>query len=431
MKKIFVILAAAGLMLAGCTKNVTEGYDGHDPNVIGFSSSTTRASIYTLSTLTGDANGFKVFGRIANMDNAWYTNVGGTNNYAYTSASSTWGWKVADAVWPTTEASYPMTFYAMYPVKNLSTETVAVLSDNIEIAATAAQQVDMLSAKNSAAGKPSSGQISLAFQHILSKVNFGVIAGHEMTAELRSLAIRNVHKKSTYNYISQEWSGTTADATGYDYYIVADDAAPFNATGDIDEDIPVAINTGNDHSNHLMLMPQATGTGGTGAPAAWDKTSATIASGAYIEVVYRITDGASGSDENYVGYAAGAKYLTDYPAFATGGGNIGWGETYTGLGTGGGTLYDGALYVKVGFPVTLNWEAGKGYTYNICLGTANSSNGYYIDDFYYDDEGVKTNVPIIGPDGEPVDPGDPVTDGIINFLIRVTPWGDDTTTALQ
>ena len=424
MKKIFVTFAALGLMLAGCTNNVTDGYDVNDPNVVGFAASTTRASIYTLQTLQDDGAGFKVFGTTANVDNAWYTNVNGTNNYAY--ASGAWGWAGTDAVWPTTDGSYPMYFYAMYPVVNLDSETVANLSDNIEIAAAAANQVDMLSAKASTPGKPASGQISLAFQHILSKINFGVIAGHEMTAEVRSLAIRNVHKKSTYNYLSQAWSGTTTDATGYDYYVVAAEAVPFFTTGGSDEETPAPIYTGSDHSSHLMLMPQSSA---TGAPAAWDKTAAGLANGAYIEVMYNIADGASGADENYVGYTKGTDYLTDYPAFAAN--NTGWGATYTGgLGTGA-AQYDGFLYVRVGFPVTLNWEAGKGYTYNICLGTANSSNGYYIDEYYYDDEGVKTNIPIVGPDGEIVDQGDPVTDGIINFLLSVTPWGEDTTTAVQ
>ncbi len=416
MKKIFLTLAAAGLMLTGCTKTENGGNGIPDPDVIGFSTSTSRAPIYDLATLTDDGNGFQVFGAVANDDDTWYTNVDGTNNYATT--SNVWGWKGTPAVWPTTDVSYPMNFYAIYPViATFTTENaVSQLSHNVTIAATSADQVDMLAAKNSAAGKPASGQISLTFQHILSKVNFGVIAGHEMRAEVRSVAIRNVHSKSTFDYIAQEWDGTTTTVAGYDYYVVADDPI-FTATGGTNEDRPEPFYSGT-HSNNLMLMPQSSA---TGAPAAWDKTAATIATGAYIEVVYRIVDTAEETAGDYVGYTEGAQYLTDYPAFVPN--NTGWEPTYTGgLGTGGGTEYNGALYVKVGFPVTLDWVPGKGYTYNICLGTANSSNGYYIDTTYYDDEGNITNIPIIGPDGQQVDKGDPVTDGIINFLIDVAPW---------
>ncbi len=60
MKKLFVMIAAAGLMLAGCTQNETEGYEVSDPNTISFSSSTSRAAISTLTTLTGDTGGFKL-----------------------------------------------------------------------------------------------------------------------------------------------------------------------------------------------------------------------------------------------------------------------------------------------------------------------------------------------------------------------------------
>ena len=424
MNKLFVMIAAVGIMLSGCTEVETERYDVPDSNIIGFSAFTSRAAVNNLTLLQNDAAGFKVYGTTANVDGEWYTNVNGENNYAYN--LSIWGWAGDDAVWPSSDASYPMNFYAIYPVKDLSSVTAGnQLSDNITIAATAAQQVDMLSAKATADGKPSSGQISMTFQHILSKVNFGIIAGHEMTPEVMTVAIRNVHSKNTFNYIAQTWSGTTTAATGYDYYVAA--GTPFTTTGGVDEETPAQIYPGTTHSNHLMLIPQSSA---TSAPAAWDKTSTTLPNNAYIEVVYRITDAADGSADDYVGYTRGAEYLIDNSDFEQQGLNTGWGDTYTGLGSAEGQ-YNGPLYVKVGFPVTLDWVKGKGYTYNVCLGTANSSNGYYVDTNYYDNEGARTAVPIIGPDGQPVDQGDPVTDGIINFLVDVSQWDESTPTVLQ
>ncbi len=428
MKKILVAIAVAGVMLTGCTKNQTDGFKVQNPDVIGFSTSTSRASVYDLSTLTDDPAGFKVFGQTANVSGAWYDNVDGTNNYAF--ASGAWGWAGEDAVWPTTDGSYPMTFYAVYPVKNLTSETVAALSDNIEIAAAAADQVDMLSAKATAGGKPASGQVSLTFKHILSKVNFGVIAGHEMRVEVQSVAVRNVNSKGTYNYITQTWSGATTSPAGYSYffYLPANNAQLpyFETTGGSGEDTAVPIYAGTDHSNHLMLMPQSSA---SGAPAAWDKTIANLANGAYIEVTYLIVDTSTDPEDDYIGYRQGTTYLDEHTGFAAN--NNGWEPTYTGgLGTGT-AQYDGFLYVKVGFPLTLNWEAGKGYTYNICLGTANSTNGYYISDNYIDDDGNETNVPILDPKGDPIEPGEPVTDGIINFLVAVDPWTDTPPTNLQ
>ncbi len=171
-----------------------------------------------------------------------------------------------------------------------------------------------------------------------------------------------------------------------------------------------------------MLMPQSAA---TGAPAAWDLTETTLGTNAYIEVIYRITEGTA----NYIGYTNAVAYLTDYPAFVNG--STTWGS-WTRLGEGGGTEYNGALFIKVGFQLTVNWTPGKGYTYNICLGTADSTNGHYTDTTYYDQDGNDTGIPVIGPDGEPVEQGDPVTSGIINFLISVTNWDDSpTATPLQ
>ena len=104
---------------------------------------------------------------------------------------------------------------------------------------------------------------------------------------------------------------------------------------------------------------------------------------------------------------------------------------YSGI-TGGSLPYGNRpFYVRVGFPLEVNWVPGKGYTYNICLGTADSTNGYYVDDSYYDEDGFYTGVPIIGADGNPVEKGDPVMDGTINFLVKVTEWDDQAATAVQ
>ncbi len=414
MKKILMTLAAVGLVLTGCTKNEVEDYGIPDPDVIGFSPFTSRAVIANLATLTGDAGGFRVYGKLANVNNAWHTNVDGLNNYAF---NLNWGWKNTPAEWPTIESAYPMEFYAMYPDEEPITATPgSSLTGEIEIAPTAATQIDLLGAKATADSKPASGQLSMTFNHILSKINIGIVAGHDMTVEIQSVDVRNVHGKNTYNYMTESWGTTTNTLASYNYF--RNTTAPFVTTGSQNEDTAVPFYVDNPliadkaDSAHLMLMPQSVT--GTNAPAAWNKTAgATLSSQAYLEVIYRITN-ASG---DYIGYTEGAKYLTDYDN-AT---NPTWGD-YFGLGTADG-YYNGHLYVKVGFPITLDWSPRKGYTYNIYLGTADSTNGYYTDPTYYDENGSDTGIPVIGPDKEtPVVPGDPVTSGIINFLIVVANW---------
>ncbi len=414
MKKILMTLVAAGLILTGCTRNETEGYDIANPDVISFSSSTSRAVIHDLSTLTNDVNGFRVYGKTANVSDAWHTNVNGENNYAY--SESNWGWVGTPAEWPTTDASYPMSFYAMYPADQPTTVTAAtVLSRDVTIAATAATQTDLLAATATAESKPASGKLSMTFDHILSKVNFGVIAGHDMVPEILTVKINNVNSYNTYNYILHTWGNMSTTVADYDYF--HNTTVPFTTTGtDTNEEVAVPFYTSAEAASaHLMLMPQ---TAESGAPAAWDMEAGTLNTNSYIEVIYRIT---TTTLSDYIGYTEGGDYMVDYPLFN----NPGWGGYSGGLGTGD-SQYNDHLYIRVGFPVAVSWVPGKGYVYNLCLGTADSTNGYYIDTTYYDNTGSDTGVPIKGPEGEDITPGDPVTSGVINFLIDVSNWDDNT-----
>ena len=117
MKKLSICLAAAALVLASCAKDEVMQVNSQSPDVIGFSSGTSRAAINDLAALQGASAGFKVYGQ-TNSATVWYTNVDGTNNYAY--SSPTWGWAGTAALWPTVASDYPMDFYAMYPVVALT-----------------------------------------------------------------------------------------------------------------------------------------------------------------------------------------------------------------------------------------------------------------------------------------------------------------------
>ncbi|MDD3108900.1 MAG: hypothetical protein PHV49_06825, partial [Alistipes sp.] len=64
------------------------------------------------------------------------------------------------------------------------------------------------------------------------------------------------------------------------------------------------------------------------------------------------------------------------------------------------------------------------YTYNICLGTTNSTGGYYLEGNYIDQNGNLTQLPI----GKT--PGTPVANGNINFKVTVSPWSAENNTSI-
>lgn len=411
-------MAAMGLILSSCSKDDTTGTNPQNPNVIGFDGTTSRASINTIVNMSGDANGFKVYGSSGSTPSDWYTGIDGSNNYKC--VSGVWGWNGTSPEWPTATTAYPMKFYAAYPAAPAGvtyTGTYPAVTGAVTIQSTAATQIDLLAAKNEATTqKPAGGKLPLTFNHILSKINFGVIPGYNATPYVMAIDIVNVGDNNTYDYVAGSWAAKTpaADA-GYSYFKGVDSNIKAFTTGtDINEVTAQALYTGT-HSNHLMLMPQNGRT-------AWDPENDenNTSNGAYIESIYRLE---STADKNAIGWEFAKDYLTKYMGETINGWGSG-GNTYTGIGTGAGE-YNGPLFIKAGFPLSISstgskaWEAGKGYTYNLCLGTVNSSNGYYLDEYFYDQHGQKTSVPIKGNIGKPV------TDGVIHFNVSVSTWTDE------
>ena len=427
--KIFMTTATICLILAGCSKNEVTNLNSQNPDVISFSSTTSRASINTLGSIQNDVSGFEVYATSPATPTTWYTGVNGTENYRFFSTPNpNWGWVSAgNPIWPTTTAGYPMNFYAMYPNDGAAPFAHPNIQRAITIAALAANQTDHLAAREiGVAGKPSDGRLSLTFEHILSKVNFGIIPGFDKTVIVQEAGVQNVHSVNTYNYVAGTWGPTTATDADYDYYKETALATKSFGPGTDDTEVAATPFYTLPHSNHLMLMPQTHGTWAvpTIPPATY---AGDIATESYASLTYRLTDVATGDK---IGYTAAGDYLVDYPTvLAT---DYIW-ASYTGIGAaGGGTPYLGELFIKAGFPFAASdftWARGKGYIYNIGLGTAGSCNGYYTETTYFDEDGIDTTIPIIGPKGTQVEVGDPVTDGIIHFKVFVTNW-DDTTTPI-
>ncbi len=303
---------------------------------------------------------------------------------------------------------------ALYPAVPAGIGTItegfspgATLSAEYTVQPTAAEQTDLLAVSVTATAKPSSGTASLAFRHILSQVDFGVIAGTGVEVEIQSVDLVNAATTSTYDLIAGEW---TAAATGNASYAYFGGVAGGNIPvwpGDLsvvaDDQTPNPIYAGSDAADkHLMLMPQTA--------ASWVPVSGsapTAESGAYIVVTYRMSTG-NGTGGTGDPHEAGFADATEHPDNA------------------GGTT--GPLFVRVGFPLPADnagkfvLEAGKSYTYHLGLGTYDSCNGYILDENYYDSNGIRTNLQLVEVRNEGKHIGDKLQDGIPRISVAIDDW---------
>lgn len=398
MKRLTCSILILALVTTSCTKDeMSSDAKKHNSNQIGFYTNTTRSSVVNLPILEGSTTGLVVYAASGSTPSAWFTGIDGTNNYKKT--ASVWGWTRTAPSWPTTTSGYPMNFYAYFassytgltltaPSPSTMTGTYTIQSE--------ATQVDFLAAKSLAISKPASGMLPLTFQHILSKINFGVISGYGATAHVQSINVNNVGNQRVYDFRTGDWTTPqpVAFTTKYSYKSTATPATVLTGT---DATEVTALDVVPSNGGNLMLMPQTATT--------WTPATGVAAANAYMGVIYRLTTVA---DPNAVGYTV-ANNHPDYISLTP--------EEKT-------KLNNKPLFVKVGYPFatsSMTWVKGKGYTYNICLGTANASNGYIVENLYYDELGNITTLTIIGKNK-----GDQISSGVINFIVNVSDW-DETT----
>ena len=400
------------------------GTDG--TNQINFLTSTSRASINDLTALQHPTNGgFHVYAA-NNSTTGWHQNIGGME-YKYVSGA--WVWANTTPTWPIGGEHYPMKFYAHHPktaagFTPTATATTAAAANSsvtgaIAIQATAGTQIDFLGTTNTTTTKPPTGKLTIVFDHITSKINFGIITGLDVTAFVNEVNINALVDAGTYNYGDKTWDlGTTLADADYVYFDESGSANDFSNTATTLELKSPIYSVG--HSNHLMLMPQ-------NATQVWDGTAtedadgnATGVVGAYIGMNYR-AETATPLDENAVGYKLRSNCPENTEWAAGSAGNTAYNSTN-------GT-YDGPLYVKVGFPMgtaPITWNKGKGYTYNMKIGTTDATGGLYLSKYYYDEAGNNTKILI----DETPDITDPVASGDIHFSVSVDEWEDEADTDL-
>ena len=153
-------------------------------------------------------------------------------------------------------------------------------------------------------------------------------------------------------------------------------------------------------SGSLMLMPQDL------SGRAWnDNKISSLDSKSHIEVVYRVYE--TGGDD-----VIGFTDATKHPNYE--------GSECEKSG------YEGALFVKVGYPLPTNWEMSKAYIYSILLGTTDASGGILIEENFIDEDGNITDLTVVDPKTEePLDPEKPIVDTNkpIGFVVKVEDWG--------
>jgi hypothetical protein len=409
MKKIEIILglATVALLVAGCAENSTTGVNpviNDDPNTIGFEMGTgkaTRATDNTLITLQNDQNGFGVFATNGRMPVDRGEGLFINNEvYVYNKVTGEWQWKKEDILWPQEASMYPINFYAHYPIGDYTMSVAQRLRDFT--IADVANQVDYLAAKKEGvSARPANSKVTLDFKHILSKIDFKLSVGMGTTVEVQSVAVKQVSTSGQFNYQRLGWN-TSGGAVANYYYMTAPVVAA-NIKSTTTEPVAITSTYGS-----MMLIPDVI------AKTPWDGLVDAPATGEdHIEVVYRVYETNGGED--VVGYTDAENHpnwaSTDHPNHNA--------DTHPDDGT--------KLFIKVAYPLSTFWEMGKAYTYILHLGDPNYSGGQLIEDFYIDEEGNVTDLPV-----EPYDIPDIIypDNWVIGFDVVVSDWADAGSTDL-
>ncbi len=382
----FFAAFAAALALASCiyepddaieytTSDSTTSDDSSDATRVSLISSTSRATINDLGALQGSLEGFGVYAVSADTSNFFIE-----DGYIY--SSNVWAWTSGGKyTWPTATTSYPVEFYAFYPLTDPAVDLAVVSADkSVEAEITIQKsdaQSDLLAAMTSLDMRPAGGAATISFNHILSQVNLSVSAGDNSTVRIQSVTFKGMERTNTFDYTTGAWDVLGADAADeesiFSYVAAHTPATVIDGDGGA-----ITPNYG-----ALMLLPQDL--------THWDVTE-DAALGARVVIVYRVTDG---EDKNDLLGFTNASYTVN-----------------------GGDPTTGELFIKVGFPVDGTWEMGKSYSYKVELGGLTSSGGYYISNKYFDASGNETELYI----DEDIDVGDSVYDEEISLSVSVNDW---------
>ena len=365
-------MAAMALLAFSCTKSEeenilsTQDYISLNPDM-----AITYAAMMDLDSLKNDPWGFSVYA-LTNDNNVY---INGDNN-VYDGTG--WGFST-QYTWPAS-GLFPMTFYVYYP-NSFFSKLYTVCGDcfyapydfPMLIPSSKDDQEDLLFAREIASDKPISGELSLEFKHILSKVNF-TVSTTETNQKVYVLAAGfcNLFAGSTYLGNISDFASLFTPRN-FDYF---NSFEPLTSGAYLEKEFVNATNvsfysSAEGQKEHLFLLPQE--------PDVWDVTSGPItdpdiAGKAYIRVLYRY-ENATCTDS--IGYAFASNHPTIKAAQPSG-----W------------SSYNEPLYLLVGYTFFAKWKSGESYSYNIPL--PGSGGGILLDTYFYDNQGNQTDLEFNG-----------------------------------
>lgn len=281
MKKLFVMAAAVGVALTGCTSDKADvGYTGDAQQKIEFNAPvlkpTTKATMGEIVGNYPQSDNFKVYAVwTAGEFATWGAGTQYMNDVECTFDTNTWTPTPNSYYWPKdgklTFAAYSpseMTATHAYGATGLTITDYVVAAQSIANAddtATPAQydlmfsdrQFNQTSAHHTASGTPYQG-VDLKFRHALSSIKFTVATAAEYTGTtvtLKKITLQNIVKKGSFDEgITVETAATTAPAWTPTVSEKQDHVIYWKSAGDALTTAPVALNTigGLD----LILLPQ-------------------------------------------------------------------------------------------------------------------------------------------------------------------------------
>ena len=344
MKRFLFAWLIAGVALTGCSTDgstdTLASDEDESPIIFDVTAddAQTRAEAMSNTNFAQNGRKFKLW--------AWMTDDSGTS-YPVTSDhnkkplsditiicnNGTWS---ADETfyWPRPKYS-AVDFYAVYPAEESPRETTHFDPDSKVFDFTGDNSVkgdaDIMYAtytdRRTERGTAISKAAKLSFRHIMSQIEFKAAKSSELSVEIKSLEICNINSQGLFSFakpsgtnVGEDWQGTWSDVKTMTNYKLSLVSEKISLTTD--------VQSLNSSDNTLMLIPQTREKWDTSKPIS---TNDSGDKGCYLKIGCTIT-----------------------------------------MGTGSDTYDDGGF---IYFPLKINWEIGKHYTYTLGFGTGYRASG--------------------------------------------------------
>ncbi len=425
------------VVLTSCSKEETTFLDKNtenNSNNIGIATvidgiSVSKVADVTTATLNTSGVELNVYTLDANSTTAWsYSSLFESDGENWISANQQ-PWSTVD---------FPATFYSIYDGTGAALNVDYSQEPSVQFSVTGStardasvngdlnscNQKDIVYAKNTIYQIPAGGKVPLVFNHALAKVNFFVGSGTN-SVHIKSLKLRNIYETGVmkfgtkdmapgievigtkdYSYGYYLWDKTTAPNALRDGYAIMGDATNYTVpTSDaafmlIPQTLtPIDLNhvyfnwaVAEHYFNGTSFYPWRVEMPEFGNSLLGKIIHPLGLNGSYVEVLYCATDNIG---ESAIGYKEGREHPD------------------------GDSSMDTPLYVKAIFPLEINLMAGKYYMLTLGMGIEGSTGGYLIDDRYYDNNGMRTDLETKEKLGEPIIPKE---DAYIDIVVSAVEW---------